>query len=258
MKCAYKNQYDFTDNGKRIFYRGLHNEVEYAIMNVLKRMKRSETWDDVDRYLRLMLALHDVGKLNEPWQSWAQARHRLYSETITTNDKVPTDGTPIAHTAGVFVTEKEEKDFEAKFKRAHPKPRGNHSVESAEAVSDIVWQVTEGDWLWYSVIIAAICHHHTPSAHEAGQFKMVSNAKDAIAETLSLYEFSDEEAQVWANLVKEKFSRHGRKLRGALSKVSPAYAGYDFALLYFIFVRVLRLADQRSSDYIHEGEYGTS
>lgn len=243
------------------YHISLKNQTRYAIMQLLQRMGHNTSWDDVDRYLRLMLALHDVGKLNTPWQNWALERQRFFDQFTNGAGKVPTDGRPLAHTdkgqerfmSDLEYTRAEKaKIFEEAFKKRKIKSRGNHSVESAEAVTSLVWDVTKGDKLWFSVIIAAICHHHTPTAHEAGKFSMVENGKTAIAEALKTCGFESEAAD-WADTVKTDFSRHSKNLTHALKTARPDRNGYDVALLYFLCVRVLRLADQRSSDYIHKG-----
>ena len=233
-------------------YRPLQEMYQYALLTMAQKIDPAMSWDTLDAFVRLTLALHDVGKLNRPWQKWAQSRHRLYTEMFD-GVSVPADGTPLAHTfRGKRKFGAREDEYKERFARMKVPPRGNHSVEGAEAVRKLVWQVTDGDWTWFSVIMAAICHHHTPTASNAGEFHMVENAERAIVESLITCDFNSAEAVEWVALIQRDFKRQSPYITRAIQQASISRGNYNRALMYLLFVRILRLADQRSSMYIHE------
>jgi len=227
--------------------RPLRHDYSYALNRLAQQLDLNTTIDDIDRYLRLTIALHDVGKLNQRWQDWAHTWQSAYAQYHS--DTLPPDKTPLAHTDTGTTGDRKEKVWEV-FKALGGKSRGPHAVESAEAVSNLVWLLTNGDWIWYAVIMSAICHHHTPTAESCKAFQMVENGKSAIAEALVACGFDNDDTNEWAEQVHLEFLRHSRRLTVALDKSKPSRADYRIALLYYVFVRILRLADQRSFDYV--------
>lgn len=233
-------------------YRPLREDYHFALLALARRITPDITFETLDTFMRLTLALHDVGKLNQPWQMWAQARHHLYAETIDTDVDVPTDGTPLAHTfKGRSKFAGKEAEYETRFSQMKIPPRGNHSVEGAEAVRQLIWQVTNQDRTWFSIVTAAICRHHTPTASTAGAFQMADNTGAALLDSLRTCGFQ-EQADDWLPLIQREFQQHSPWIQGALQEISMTRGNYNKALMYLLFVRILRLADQRSSTYIHE------
>jgi len=237
-------------------YRALRRDYQHALIQTAKQLDTNLDWSKLDRYLRLTLALHDVGKLNQPWQTWAITRHRLFVERFPDEPHiVPADGTPLAHTVKgkrKFPTEDDEKAFEEAFWTACRVKRGNHAVESAEAAREIILQAVKKDWRWYGIISAAICHHHTPSADKINApFNLSDGGQQAVTEGLIACGFDTEESSVMAAVLQSTFNRASRGLTYAIEATLPQRSDYQTALMYYLFVRLLRLADQRSSDYVH-------
>jgi hypothetical protein len=206
-----------------------------------------------EKMMRLTLALHDVGKLNRPWQSWVQAWQAAYAQHVASPTR-PADGTPLAHT-----------DFDPNDTRvrmlkqafSHP-ARGTHAVESAEASLKMIAAACGGDTTWLAVTLAAIMRHHTPDALACGAFGMVPTGDDALAGALRACGFADEtEISHWLTSINRKFSNSSHTLSKAVEHVTPATtkpgAVYRW-LLYLLFVRTLRLADQRSTDALHQAK----
>lgn len=232
-------------------YRRLDRDYQYAFLSLLRAMGHSDTWETVDRYLRLTIALHDVGKLNRPWQAWAQAWQAHYSHYR--HPKVSLDEIALAHTDTDFITGDEKKAAEAEFRKHYKGTRGNHAVESAEAASNLIWEATKGDEdeRWFNVISAAICHHHTPSAEDCGEFHMIEHGESVLYDSLKACGFTAVEAEAWTLVIQRDFKRRGRKVKVALQDSSPSKSEFHTSLLYYLVVRILRLADQRSSHFFH-------
>lgn len=234
----------------------LREMYHYALMQTARRIDPQITWETLDRYIRLMLALHDVGKLNQTWQDWAQARHKLFTEYYPdAAASVPADGTPLAHTVKgkqKFSTEADHEAFEADFFKRFRGKRGPHAVESAEAARSIIMYVVGNDPRWYGIISTAICHHHTPSADSIrDQFVLVRNGRQAIIEGLAACGFDPAEAEHLGSLANDNFRLPAKILRNGISTTLPQYSNFFSGFMYLLFVRLLRLADQRSSEYIH-------
>lgn len=225
----------------------LVDEYAYALLRVAERLGLETDFAQIDRYIRLMIALHDVGKLNRPWQAWATAHQELFAEIQATAQSW--DGTPLAHTDTTFSSPEQREQFRDAFARRHKQPRGTHAVESAEAARPLLQTVTDGDLLWFNVLTAAICHHHTPTAHTCGAYHMVPDGKAAVVDALRLCGFVDE-AEAWGQLVQEQFRESDIDIEDACEDALPSRSAYDHAFLYYLLVRILRLADQRSFAYL--------
>ncbi len=196
-----------------------------------------------EQVMRLTLALHDIGKLNQPWQAWCRAWQQ---ERVRRGGRVGIDlddPAPLAHTD--FDTASiQERTWQKELKHA---PRGTHAVESAQAAAGLLWDVVEDD-LWVSVALAAIMRHHTPDAESCGPFRMVDGGPDAAQQALELCGF-EANAGPMAGQLQREFRHSGTDLEDALDMLMPHRTEYLPALMYLLFVRVLRLADQRSGYY---------
>jgi hypothetical protein len=184
-----------------------------------------------------------VGKLNRPWQAWAQAWQQFYAQNgydLT----VPPGDAPLAHT-DLDLRDPAQRELAKGFKHA---PRGTHAVESAEACFPVLYEAANGDKFWLPVVVSAIMRHHTPDAQTCGEFRMIPNAQAALAQSLAVCGF-ETEAERWVQQIQPQFKENGKKLTRSVQETQPTYSQYMTALMYYLFVRVLRLADQRSGDY---------
>ncbi len=228
----------------------LVDEYAYALRRVAERLDLKTDFSQMDRYIRLMIALHDVGKLNRPWQAWATAHQQLFGEIQATAQSW--DGTPLAHTDTTFSSPEQRERFRNEFAKRHKQPRGTHAVESAEAARPLLQAVTGGDSLWFNLLTAAICHHHTPTAHTCGAFQMVPEGQTSVVDALRLCGFADE-AEAWGQLIQVQFRESDIDVEDACEDALPSRSAYDHAFLYYLLVRILRLADQRSFAYVQYG-----
>ncbi len=222
-----------------------HVPLKHEFLYPLRRLCEitGQDWQTGERLLRLALALHDVGKLNLPWQAWAQAWQRFYTEQGYSPTVSPGDA-PLAHTDLDF-RDPAQRELSKAFKHA---PRGTHAVESAEACLPVLYEAANGDRFWLSVVVSAIMRHHTPDAQECGTFQMIPGAETALAQSLMVCGF-EAEAERWVGTIKPQFREAGKKLARCVRETQPAYSSYMVGLMYYLFVRVLRLADQRSGNY---------
>jgi CRISPR-associated endonuclease/helicase Cas3 len=195
----------------------------------------------LDRAIRLMFAVHDLGKLDRVWQQWAHtwqgkvAALRKQPETAFAADYMA------AHT-----------DFDAHDKRERaaqntiqPK-RPNHAAESARAGRDLIRAVAIHNPTLYSAIMSAIICHHSPQLREGhGPFIPAQGAKKAFSDAMRRVDLFDDPllrtsgAKVaWAGFTAAE------DLSADLIRVGRT----DELLLYLFLVRLLRMADQGSQE----------
>lgn len=223
-------------------YTALHDELVYPLRCLCGRL--GEDPIRAERLLRLSLALHDVGKLNAPWQMWARAWQRFRQEHGHTVTLPLDDLHPLAHT-DFDSGDEPERELQRGFKHAE---RGPHAGESAEACLPILWEATDGDPFWMAVLVGAIMRHHTPDVDSAGTFRLASGSNASLIRALNVLGFEPEAAR-WAGMLPSGFDRGSQALRHYAQQITPTRSRYDAALMYFLFVRTLRLADQRSGFY---------
>lgn len=249
LQLAYTSQHTISkrmSNGQFVqqTFTPLCDEIAYPLHRLCERLGRDV--GQAERLLRLTLALHDVGKLNVPWQTWSRAWQSWrnahgYLVSIPLNDPAP-----LAHT-DYDSGDEHERALQKQLKHA---PRGQHAGESAQACLPIVWEATGGDPFWMAVVVGAIMRHHTPDVtmDSVGAFRLTSGAAPSLVRSLRIFEF-EQDAAHWAESVTAEFQHGSGALCNATKEITPSYSSYDTALMYFVFVRALRLADQRSGSY---------
>jgi CRISPR-associated endonuclease/helicase Cas3 len=186
--------------------------------------------DLLERAVRLALALHDVGKLEERWQRWAAK----YQEYIG-------EGRPpflVAHTHY-------ERD-DSLHKEASRKVTGrpSHAGEGAHASARILWEILgKQDRGLYRAAVTAIARHHSPDLDQTTPYRLHPDARRAVGEALAAA--GNATWQVWAEWLIP--SSEGPSLEGRLLQPWPDNSWEDW-LLYFIIVRYLRLCDGGSQE----------
>ncbi len=222
----------------------LHDEFAYPLSVLCSVFNEDVALGE--RMLRLALALHDVGKLNRRWQTWASAWQHYYAQHLGTPTR-PADGTPLAHTDTAYDRRDPAlKKLASDFK--HP-PRGTHAVESAEAVFTVLFNASGRHPIWTAITTAAIMRHHTPDAETCEAYRMVENAQSALVESLRVCGF-DAEADTWVGQIVQTFDGSGSNLLKSVKMIANSASNRDMKPLFFylLIVRILRLADQRSGD----------
>ncbi len=221
-------------------YIKLQDELAYPLRRLCQQLGKDAEHGEM--LMRLMLALHDIGKLNQRWQKWAKTWQKAYTEQLGQPEVPLEDSHPLAHTDYDSGDEKHRKLQKAVNKQTQP--RGPHAVESAEACLPIIWEASGGDEVWMAVCTAAIARHHTPDAEKCAEFQPVEEASTAIARALLVCGFSGDEATRWASMI-QSFDRSTAS-QAFTKEIAPHKNQYTMALMYYVLVRVLRLADQRS------------
>ncbi len=218
----------------------LRDEFRYPLHRLCTRIGLNP--DDGERLMCLVIALHDTGKLNEPWQAWAGGWQAHFAANGGKPTVTAADG-PLAHTDLDYRSE-QHRAIRQTFKH---RPRGPHAVESAEASLPVLEQAgLDRNWLFVGV--SAIAHHHTPDASRAGEFRLAA-PQSIIAAMLTACDFTASEAEMWSRQVAQQFTGSSGKVATSLERTLPDRSHFDLALLYLLVVRILRLADQRSGDY---------
>jgi CRISPR-associated endonuclease/helicase Cas3 len=224
----------------------------YALHRVLDRCGIEHTQETIDQMILLMLALHDLGKLNQRWQDWAQTRQATFAAHIP-NTRLGNDATLLAHTDTHFTSDEEKTQIEDAFRAQRAPTRGTHAVEGALASYHFLHDATQDNTHWFNAITAAICQHHTPGieASRPLDFDLHPDAHEAIAITLKAAGFSEQQVSNWVENVPARFKRAAPPpIRHALRITQMTTQDYTTPLLYYLLVRILRLADHRSSDYL--------
>lgn len=174
-------------------------------------------------FASLACALHDVGKLSNRWQSamrkWQAFKDdsRLGAEAIAHTDYDP----------------ESDRDLQRKFPA-----RGPHAAEGAFAVS--AWLLKKGIREEIaSAIWTAIARHHGARTKELSSFQLIDGAARIVRDTIPW--------QVDGALPLEDLPDHvGRKEFHQDLVCFTREEDHPLWALYTLFVRILRLADQKS------------
>lgn len=192
---------------------------------------RSGKGAQLERAVRLVLALHDVGKLEERWQRFAVR----YQEAIG-------EGQPsflVAHTH----YERGNPEHEAAQKKVRCDKPATHAGEGAFASARVLWEALDGrnHRDLYLAALTAIARHHSPSLTEANPYRLHCQAAEAVAEGLAAV--GGDAWRTWAQWLITK--SEAPYLEKRLLAPPPPWDGW---LLYFLIVRILRLCDGLSQE----------
>ena len=237
---AYEKETAIRDeNGQhRFMARPLQDEIAYV------QRRLSEQWnlppDGLDHMARLIIALHDAGKLSKGWQKWAHAWHRKLAE-VGLGEPLPEDYLA-AHTD--FNREDEtQRELQKQVRPARPR----HAGESAVASAGMIHRVSQGNEALARAGLSAIMRHHTPLLDDYTPYHIVPGGREALREAVELAGLAD----LWD----ENGLRWSLTKGGGFKGVAVRFDGqfYREVLLYDLLVRVLRLADQRSQQELPGG-----
>lgn len=197
----------------------------------------------LDRAIRLMFAVHDLGKLDQTWQAWAHRWQACVAELRQQPELAFQPSYMAAHTDYDSQNERER----GAQNTIRP-PRPNHAAESARAGRDLVAAVSAGhDSLYLALMSAITCHHSPHLRTDHGMFVPAAGAKVAFNEALrvvGLFEDVGLRASgarvAWKGFAKEE----------GLSEDIIAPSRSADVLLYLFLVRILRLCDQKSQEHL--------
>ena len=196
----------------------------------------------VHHAMRLAIACHDIGKLSEGWQGWALTWQLKLAEAFAQEHYAPHKA-PFAHTNYDW---KIHRDLERGFKPTRP----NHAGESAFFAMPFIYAAINNDQIdkdavavMSRAVIAAIARHHNATTQNYSLQRLTPDAKTHI--TAMLHE---------AHIAPEAMSAALTPIQSAgelnhYRMTMPRQEIQAETWLYFVLVRVLRLADGRSFQY---------
>lgn len=235
----------------RAYHMGMKDEISYIAQRLEAAMGLPTGM--IDQAIRLAIACHDLGKLDQRWQQWAVAwQQQLFQQQGRPAYMLPTPNFCFAKTD--FDYSRQQRDWQSQVTPKRP----HHACESVaigRALIATSLGVSKTEKRYVPVLRAvcgAIAHHHTAQASQYASFKLNANALKAAAEALHHVHMGS----AWQYDV--------TRLQPSLDKggdLAPASAmewqitrpawergrvGELETWLYFVIVRALRLADQRA------------
>lgn len=197
----------------------------------------------LDRAIRLMFAVHDLGKLDQTWQAWAHNWQARVAQLRQRPELAFPTGYMAAHTDYDAQDERERKAQ----KEIRP-PRPNHAAESACAARELVSAVSAGnESLYLALMSAIICHHSAHLRTDHGKFMPAMGAKPAFYDAMRVVGLFEDEAlrASGARVAWKGFS----PAEGLSDDIIVPRRNAD-VLLYLFLVRILRLCDQGSQEHL--------
>jgi CRISPR-associated endonuclease/helicase Cas3 len=200
---------------------------------------------DIEACTLLAVALHDTGKLSEPWQRWATVHQRvLHGEVVTRC---------IAHTT----YDPSDPAQRAKARSVRP-VRPPHAVEGAVLAREIVRRWIDDrrrDDVPAAAIersvLAAIARHHSPRATKAEPCQVDRRGQECIFRALRC---ADQDPSLASELAQRVARVDADLMADGLLPATRHSGGPIEVLLYAAVARVVRLADQHSFDPIRPPE----
>lgn len=217
----------------KVYGEKFHKRISYTVQSLEHRLGISP--GTLERAILLALALHDVGKMTEGWQQWAQAYQGAIGEPIEEN-------MIIAHTH--LETEKHRQ-----IERSLHIYRPPHAGEGAVATSRLLHEALDGNYQLRRATMSAIARHHSSLTATFGKYKLHPAAGLTIKNTLEQNGVpASEAAQLAENLflLSPETNLQQHLLR------PPPEDPLDAWFVYFLIVRCLRLADGESQE---RGDY---
>jgi CRISPR-associated endonuclease/helicase Cas3 len=215
---------DHIQDMVRLYQRDLANRLAYALARL--EQKAGFPAGGIDRAIRLAIALHDLGKLDERWQAWVQAYQAEIGEPLD-------DGTFMA-----VHTHMETPEHEAAARRIKIR-RPPHAGEGAIAGAKIAHQVLEGNEGLRRAAITAVARHHSAQAETFEEYRLHRNAKASLKAALEAVGLDGNAAANWLPQAPVT------KLENQILRLPPDNS-HTWWLAYFLIVRALRLVDGKS------------
>lgn len=203
-----------------VFEKDFLPKLDFTFAELAKYLQMPElSKDDFIRLIKLMIVLHDYGKLNDAWQIPMQ-KYQKQKDPNWMNEV-------LAHSD---FDKNDERDVELS-KQAGLHKRPAHAGVGAFVAQDIIEELYDNEILKSSVSMA-IARHHSSLSNSYPDFKVKDKYYSEIESLL-------QELDIEINLEKEDISGN---LEGFETD------GYHERMLYLFFVRILRLCDQRATE----------
>lgn len=235
----------------RAYNTGIRDEIDYVAHKLEQEMGLST--DIVDQAIRLAIACHDLGKLNQTWQQWALSWQKLVREKRNKDPyQLPDLSYCFAKTD--YNYSREQRQWQ---KDVQPK-RPTHACESVAIARNLIGislGITKTDGKERLPVLRAICgaiaRHHTSQASKHGTAILNEKAMKVAEAALK----AAHQGAVWNydpySLVMHIPQENDLMPSNAQNPklTLPSYDQRQDELetwLYFVIVRALRLADQRA------------
>lgn len=207
-----------------------------AFTAVASRLEQAYGWRSgiITDMAHLVIALHDIGKLSQDWQTWAQKWQKAIGKDTLTFPAAHTDYNPT----------------NPQHKKANVGKRPTHAVESALATTPILHKLVAEDMEKYSPLFraafTAIARHHAPFSSQPASYQLIPSHAQEIKTALQLLPKSIQTVcdntivQATANAKKmpPTFLQRSRLIQPRNEK--------DICC-YMLLVRALRTADQEGT-----------
>jgi hypothetical protein len=185
----------------------------------------------MNRMLKALFVLHDLGKLDTRWQKWAHDWQTEISKLYDDDEYHIPESYMAAHTT--YDGSKEQKKAQREIQPQRP----NHAGESAIAGIEVIKQLCNQNQDVARAAFTAIARHHSPLTSSYSSYQFHTAAAPAIREAFRATQLPE----ALANHVRLKDDRKEAFKNGLIHFSNPTQRQ-----LYFLFARILRLADQRS------------
>lgn len=200
----------------------------------------------LDRAIRLMFAVHDLGKLDRRWQAWAHAWQDRVAQLRKADLHIPADYMA-AHTDYDSRNPK-ERSAESSIQPKRPP----HATESATAGKSLLIALAgDCDALYTALMSAIVCHHSSTIRNEHGEWHPpAAPAKAAFNEAMRAVGLGADPALRAAVQAADSGIPWQRGFTAAndLSDDIIKLSRPSEVILYLLLVRILRLADQGSQE----------
>ena len=231
---------------------GIRNEIDYIACKLELEMGLPN--GIIDQAVRLAIACHDLGKLNQTWQQWALAWQILVREKQKrTPYQLPDQTYCFAKTD--YNYSRQQRQWQ---KEVQPK-RTTHACESVAIARNLIGNslgITKAGGNERLPVLRAVCgaiaRHHTSQASKHGTAVLNESSKKAAEEALKAARQDAEWTFYPSLLVTDIFKENDLMPSNAVNTklTLPSFGQRQEELetwLYFVIVRALRLADQRAS-----------
>ena len=212
------------------YYResGLEQQIQLAGERLERDRRLGCSADQLARGVRLAIALHDLGKLQDEWQKWSHT----YQEAIGEPQKRTL---MIVHTHYKPATYPLHKQKEAEVSKRYQRP--HHAAEGACAAWPIIQRALNEHESVSRAVFTAIARHHAPFTDSVKAFTLHEQSKTALAEALVAADLPGELS------TSTKMSLKRQTNDGALSDQLIESENLGQWLIYVLIVRALRLCD---------------
>lgn len=231
---------------------GIRKETAYISRHLEREMQLPD--GIIDQAIRLAIACHDLGKLNQTWQQWALSWQKIVREKLKREPyQLPDQSYCFAKTDYNYSREQRQWQKELQSKRP------THACESVAIARHLIGTslgITQTDGKERLPVLRAVCgaiaRHHTSQASKHGTATLNEQSRKAAEEALK----SAHQGALWSynpNLLVMNISQENDLVPSNASNQKLTRPGMDDGCqdeletwLYFVIVRALRLADQRT------------